>query len=140
MRIGEDNFFPAVAQRDGSTKRGPGDTLDFAAALLLDPGQAHEKSEGSVWSGGQRDPVQAANDALALEFLDWAQKTPEEKIRERILKAKGLDEESLKELPKAERDAIEDEIRAAVKQAFGVMDDKGAEAAASDRLDTSSLP
>jgi hypothetical protein len=72
------------------------------------------------------NPIKAANEALARGFLEWAQKTPEEKIRERVLTARGLDEDSLKAMPKAEREAVESEIREAVKQVFGVEDGFGA--------------
>ncbi|AHB49000.1 hypothetical protein W911_12250 [Hyphomicrobium nitrativorans NL23] len=126
MRISETTF-PSLAPPDASARGTSADARDFGARLL-DPAETREKSTGSLWPDGQKDPIRSANEALAQEFLDWAQKTPAEKIRERILKARGLDEEGLRELPKAERDAIEDEIRAAVKQAFGVQDDSGADA------------
>lgn len=127
MRIGQDRFFhPAPSL--GAGARSGSDTAGGFDLTSLDPLKRVEKSEGDAWRGGQRDPIQAANDALALEFLEWAQKTPAEKIRERILDAKGLNEETLKDLPKAEREAIEAEIREAVKLAFGVKGDKGPEA------------
>ncbi|WP_439542700.1 hypothetical protein [Hyphomicrobium sp.] len=72
--------------------------------------------------------MRSANEAISREFLDWQQKSPAEKIRERILGARDLDEDSLKTLPPAERDAIEAEIRAAIKQAFGVEGGSEAEA------------
>lgn len=71
--------------------------------------------------------MRSANEVISREFLDWQQKSPAEKIRERILAAHDLDEDSLKTLSPAERNAIEAEIRAAIKQMFGAESDSGAE-------------
>ncbi|MDQ8697614.1 hypothetical protein [Hyphomicrobium sp. LHD-15] len=95
--------------------------------MLAEEG-ASARSEGTPSRGRStilvsqqsRDDMRAANEAVAREFLEWAQMTPEEKLRAQILKSKDLDEESLKALPPEEREAIETEIREAVKQAFGV--------------------
>ena len=119
MRVGYDNSLLPAASVGAAAKSPSHEPRGFASSLL-DLTRSDGPSEASAWSSGRRDPVHAANEALAREFLEWAQKTPEEKIRERILQAKGLDEESFRDLPKAEQDAIEDEIRAAVLRAFGL--------------------
>ncbi len=126
MRIGQ-GINLELKTFDPSLQRGKADAAAFEASLLAEKG-AHGRSEGtashgrstSLVSQQSRDDMRAANEAVAREFLEWAQMSPEEKLRAQILKSKDLDEESLKALPPEEREAIETEIRKAIKQAFGV--------------------
>lgn len=50
------------------------------------------------------------------EFLAYMQKTPEERLRENILKSMGLTEEDLEGMPPEQRKAIEDKIREIIKE------------------------
>jgi hypothetical protein len=121
MRVGQDNVYPQSITFDGALRGGSGSAPAFDLTLF-DEAAAGQGSAVSATDEASADPIQAANEALAREFLDWAGKTPEEKLRARILEARGLDEASLEALPPAEREAIEAEIREAVKQVFGVDD------------------
>ncbi len=126
MRIGQ-GINLELKTFDQSLQRGKADAAAFEASLLAEEG-APGRSEGTASHGRStilvsqqsRDDMRAANEAVAREFLEWAQMSPEEKLRAQILKSKDLDEESLKALPPEEREAIETEIREAIKQAFGV--------------------
>lgn len=127
MRIGQ-GINLELKTFDQSLQRGKADAAAFEASLLAEEGASGRRSEGTASHGRStilvsqqsRDDMRAANEAVAREFLEWAQMSPEEKLRAQILKSKDLDEESLKALPPKEREAIETEIREAIKQAFGV--------------------
>lgn len=134
MLVGQNSLFYSFASLGGETNDRASGASSFDMKNYALPEGYQLSGEGSSeWAGAGKDPIQSANDALAQAFLDWAQKSPEEKIRERILAAKGLDEESLAELPQAEQDAINDEIRQAVKLVFGVKDADGAATDPSDK-------
>jgi hypothetical protein len=137
MLVGQNSLFYSFASFGGDANGRAGGASAFDMKNYAFPeGYELGGKDSTEWAGAGKDPVQSANDALAQAFLDWAQKSPEEKIRERILAAKGLDEESLKELPPAEQDAINDEIRQAVKQVFGVKDTGGAATDPTDKTAT----
>lgn len=54
------------------------------------------------------------------EFLDYAQKSPAERIREAYLKRHGLTEESLAAKDPKEREKIEEEIKQEIKAKLGL--------------------
>ncbi|KSV73914.1 hypothetical protein N185_19465 [Sinorhizobium sp. GW3] len=62
----------------------------------------------------------ASDGSVSDEFLKEAKKSLVEKIREQVLKAMGLTEADLKEMPPEQRQAAEEEIRKAVERAMGV--------------------
>ncbi len=126
MRIGQgtvEYFGPGAfpTGRSGAADAG----AEFNAFMPTDERTAGGIAQSSpakvTW--GKSDAHASANDAVAKDFLDWMKKDPIEKLRERILESKGLDEESLAALPPEEREAIEAEIRQAIKQTFGVGDE-----------------
>jgi hypothetical protein len=131
MRIGQGNMHLELKTFDSPLKKGNADPSSFAASLLAEGGASERSAVPTSYSKpilmptSSQDDIQAANDAVAKEFLEWAQMSPEEKLRAQILKSKDLDEESLKALPPEEREAIEAEISEAIKQAFGVDDMAG---------------
>lgn len=57
---------------------------------------------------------------LIAEFLTFADMTPADKIRARLLGEMDLTEEKLAALPPEERAAIEEKIKEAIKQALGM--------------------
>jgi hypothetical protein len=125
MLVGSFNYSLSSASLDGKGGSGVASPFDIS---LFDPlaKDADKAKDAEADVRAEKDALRRANDAVAREFLDWQQKSPAEKIRERILGARDLDEDSLKALPPAERDAIEAEIRAALKLQLGVEDDGGA--------------
>ncbi|MBD9635156.1 hypothetical protein IB277_02430 [Ensifer sp. ENS07] len=62
----------------------------------------------------------ASDGSVSDELLKEAKKSLVEKIREQVLKAMGLTEADLKEMPPEQRQAAEEEIRKAVERAMGV--------------------
>ena len=60
--------------------------------------------------------AQAFNAATLAEFREYMSKTPEQRMRDAILKEMGLTEEQLNALPPEERDAIEAAITARIKE------------------------
>lgn len=74
---------------------------------------------GSAKIMTQADKVreaQAANAATLAEFREYMSKTPEQRMRDAILKEMGLSEEQLNALPAEEREAIEAAITAKIKE------------------------
>ncbi len=127
MLVGSFNFSLSSASLDGT--RGSGVASPFDISLFDPTAKDGDKAkQAEAEARAEKTAMRSANEAISREFLDWQQKSPAEKIRERILGARDLDEDSLKTLPPAERDAIEAEIRAAIKQAFGVEGGSEAEA------------
>ena len=64
--------------------------------------------------------AQEQSDSLAAEFMELSKMTPAERLREQMLEEMGLTEDSLKALPKEQRQAAEDEIRRAIKEQLGI--------------------
>lgn len=66
------------------------------------------------FSGFAAKPVERS--AAATEFLDYAQKTAAEHMREQMLGALGVTEEELKAMSPEERAKIEEKIREMIQQ------------------------
>ncbi|GGD86312.1 hypothetical protein GCM10011390_01170 [Aureimonas endophytica] len=147
MRVGESLFRP---RPDTSRDRGG----DEAAALVFEarrenaaptaaPASAPVSSDGSSTRALTRTlagmdvesratKAKASGETAVVEFGKWAKMSPAERIRAQILHRHDLTEESLKALPKEEREAIETEIREAIKRAYGVKEKTGHEESAPD--------
>ncbi|MBS4096430.1 MAG: hypothetical protein KGZ83_06290 [Sulfuricella sp.] len=68
-------------------------------------------------STAPKDSSAKAKGPTALqELLDYMKKTPEQRMREAILKKMGLTEESLKTMPPEKRAAVEETIAAKIKE------------------------
>jgi hypothetical protein len=65
----------------------------------------------------------SSSDELVAELHKWANMTPAEMIRAKVLERMGLTEESLDAMPADERKIIEDEIAAEVKRSLGINED-----------------
>lgn len=65
--------------------------------------------------GGVAKPAPSKEDVVA-EFLEYAQKTTEEKLREQILKAMGLTEEDLDSMTPEQRKGVEEQIVRTLKE------------------------
>lgn len=66
------------------------------------------------------DKAEGESDSLLAEFMELSKMTPVERLRKEMLEEMGLTEESLAALPPEERNAIEEEIRRAIKQQLGI--------------------
>jgi hypothetical protein len=64
-------------------------------------------------------------DTAVQDFLDYAKKTPAERMRDAILKSMGLTEEDLKSMSPEKRKAVEETIRQKIKQAAEEAAKKG---------------
>jgi hypothetical protein len=64
-------------------------------------------------------------DTAVQDFLDYAKKTPAERMRDAILKSMGLTEEDLKAMSPEKRKAVEETIRQKIKQAAEEAAKKG---------------
>ncbi|MDR6756010.1 hypothetical protein J2Y48_001300 [Mycoplana sp. BE70] len=82
----------------------------FASALWLIGVEKDTKAENTA----------AASASLVAEFMEWSEMSPAERIRAQVLEELGHTEASLKTLPEAEREAIEDEIRQAIEAQLGI--------------------
>ncbi|MBB5276410.1 hypothetical protein HNR26_002479 [Rhizobium rosettiformans] len=59
---------------------------------------------------------------MRSEFQEESRKSLAERIRDQYLEDNGLAEEALAEMPKEDREAIEDEIAALIKRQYGLED------------------
>ncbi len=66
------------------------------------------------------EDLQAERDGLLGEFMELSRMSVAERLRKEILDKMGLTEESLKDLPPADRKVIEDEIRRKIQERFGI--------------------
>ena len=80
--------------------------LDAASMLMLQGGE-----EGVEETGAKPGKPSAAD-----EFMAYMKKTPEERMRDSILKSMGMTEEELESLPPEERKAVEDKIKEIIKE------------------------
>lgn len=100
-------------------------------------------TRASTHSAPSQD-VDPARQSARSEFLKWMQMSPAERIRALFLEEEGLTEESLDRLPAEERERIEDKIKERIEQALGLDTDSRApgdtrQAAASAYARTASL-
>ncbi|RYG29559.1 MAG: hypothetical protein EON93_16500 [Burkholderiales bacterium] len=88
--------------------------MDAATLLALqgdDAGKAGQADDALL------DGAKADGESGAVEdFLDYMKKTPEERLRDKILKALGLTEEDLQNMSPDERLGIENKIRDIIKE------------------------
>ena len=75
--------------------------------------------------GSGDDKGVASGKATADEFLSLSKMTLAQRIRKDILDKHKMSEADLASLPPEERKAIEDEIKEAIKQAYGLDDTQG---------------
>jgi hypothetical protein len=71
---------------------------------------------GANASQGSQDS--SAGDSVEKQFLDYAHMNPIDRMRAGILKSMGLTEDSLKNLPPDQRQAVEAKIKQMVEQEF----------------------
>lgn len=88
--------------------------------------------QAGVYFDKDAEEMALKRDAWRSEFQEESRKTLAERIRDQYLEDNGLTEEALAEMPKEDREAIEDEIAALIKRQYGLEDDASdAESAAS---------
>jgi len=80
---------------------------------LQDAGTPAGKSVPAASSEPAEEP---AGPSAADQFLDFMKKTPEERLRDKILKALGVTEEDIKSMTPDERVALEQKIREIIKE------------------------
>jgi len=91
-------------------------SITSSTAAYLTQGLGTSKS--SAKTSTAKDPIS--------EFLAYQKMTPQEKVRDALLKKHGLTEDTLAQLPADERAKIEEEIRQDILKEFkGKMAEKG---------------
>lgn len=78
--------------------------------------------QAGVYFDKDAEEVALKRDALRSEFQEESRKSLAERIRDQYLEDNGLTEEALAEMPKEDREAIEDEIAALIKRQYGLED------------------
>ncbi len=143
MRIGENPYYVTTyaAREKQATTAAPGfaagEARSTATAPESDQSAAGLKTslwqmQAGVYFDKDAEELALKRDALRSEFQEESSKSLAERIRDRYLEDNGLTEEALAEMPKEDREAIEDEIAALIKRQYGLEDDaSGAESAAS---------
>lgn len=70
-------------------------------------------------------PSATSTDSDAMkEFKDYMSKSPAERLREQLLKDQGLTEESFKQLPPEQQQAINNQIAERIKEQFNAQTEK----------------
>lgn len=143
MRIGENPYYVTTyaAREKQATTAAPGfaagEARSTATAPESDQSAAGLKTslwqmQAGVYFDKDAEELALKRDALRSEFQEESSKSLAERIRDRYLEDNGLTEEALAEMPKEDREAIEDEIAALIKRQYGLEDDaSNAESAAS---------
>lgn len=93
--------------------------MDAATLLALqgdEAGKAGQADDAGMKDGGLDGAEKDGESGAVKDFLDYMKKTPEERLREKILKALGLTEEDLQNMSPDERVGIENKIRDIIKE------------------------
>lgn len=70
-------------------------------------------------------PAATSTDSDAMkEFKDYMNKSPAERLRDQLLKEQGLSEESFKQLPPEQQQAINNKIAERIKEQFNAQNEK----------------
>lgn len=106
-----------LAEARMSFPTAPPVNLGAAALMALqgDDGSAAGSAGGSN-AGIERGESETVESSAAEQFLDYMQKTPEERLRDKILKALGITEEDIASMTPDERVALEEKIRDIIKE------------------------
>lgn len=75
----------------------------------------------ALWVNKQ-EKAERESDGLLSDFMELSKMNPVERLRKELLESMGLTEESLAALPPEQREAIEEEIRRAIKERLGIDD------------------
>lgn len=97
--------------------------MDAATLLALqgdDAGRTEQTGDAAL-DGAEADGESGA----VQDFLDYMKKTPEERLRDKILKAMGLTEDDLASMTPDERLAIESKIRDIIKETIVKAEGQG---------------
>lgn len=86
-------------------------SLSFETILHLQMEQEEEAARAAA-----NEEASSPDKTTTEKFLEEAQKSPIERMREQILEELGLTEESLAQLPPEERRAMEDKIRQMIEE------------------------
>lgn len=133
MRIGENPYYTAAyaTREKQAANAGPGFTAGEVASTTRAP-ESDQSATGlktSLWQmqagvyfDEDAEEVALKRDSLRSEFQEESRKSLAERIRDQYLEDNGLTEEALAEMPKEDREAIEDEIAALIKRQYGLED------------------
>jgi len=106
-------------------------SLEKALADLANNAQTQATGPAKVLSHADKvKAAQAADEAAIAEFREYMSKTPEQRMREAILKEMGLTEEDLKAMPPEQREAVEASITEKIKERMAAQQQEKANAIA----------
>jgi hypothetical protein len=115
-----------------------GAPISFESILALQSDHAERDAAAKA----QADAEAATKPKTAEEqFLDYAQKSPAERMRDDILKSLGLTEDDLAKMSPEERAAVEEKIKKMIEEKFrqGMHMDAGASASETSASDLQTL-
>ncbi len=92
--------------------------IDSMQSFIL-PKQALAKTSSTA------APTKQAEQTAEEKFLDYAKKSPAEKIRDALLKSVGVTEEELKNMTPEQRKEVEQKIADKIKEAMQKQTEKG---------------
>lgn len=113
----------AAAELFASTRNGKNDAAKPAAPNASFPtSPPAQLGADALLALQQADPsgndgkAKEVKESAADQFLDYMKKTPEERLRDKILKALGVTEEDIKDMTPSERVGLEKKIQEIIKE------------------------
>ena len=94
----------------------PPANLNAEALLALQDAGAEPAQNAPARLNAEPGTSESLDSSAADQFLDYMKKTPEERLRDKILKALGLSEEDVASMSPDERIALEKKIRDIIKE------------------------
>lgn len=123
-----EKLFGATTGKDDPAKPAATNTrfpTSSPAQLNADALLALQEAEGKAGSGDGDDGGTEVKSSAAEQFLDYMKKTPEERLREKILKALGVSEEDIKNMSLEERMGLKKKIQDYIKETMVKAEGEG---------------
>lgn len=128
-----EKLFGATTGKDDPAKPAASNTsfptappVNFSVDALLALQDAGAPASASAAAEPSEPAEEPSGPSAADQFLDYMKKTPEERLRDKILKALGVTEEDIKSMSPDERVALEEKIEEIVKETMVKAEGPGA--------------
>ena len=128
-----DKLFGAKSGKDDPAKPAASNTsfptappVNLGVEALLALQDAAAPTSAQTPTGSSEAVAEDNGPSAADQFLDYMKKTPEERLRDKILKALGVTEEDIKSMTPDERVALEEKIKEIVKETMIKAEGPGA--------------
>jgi hypothetical protein len=104
----------AAQLKAAQTKSATSDAM--FGGTFMDALNAAKKNAANTPAPAVSKPVQSSDNAAYLALVKYMKESPEEHLRDKIMKEMGVTDQSLAAMPPAQRSAIEDAIAKRIKE------------------------